>query len=440
MSAQPILYTFRRCPYAIRARMALRYAGIEYEHREVILRDRPSEMMAISPKGTVPVLQLSNGEVLEESLDIMLWCSPEEWLVGDWKELVEVNDGKFKDNLDRYKYSNRFDDVEKPEVHRNEVLNILAQYEQRLGKSLFFCGDELTLADVALAPFVRQFANTDMAWFKVQNLPNVQRWLEEILASELFTECMEKHEQWQSPMTQDDPNPLAEAIISDQPAQPAKLAEPAEMSKARQEMVEQQLLPRGISDPRVISAMSTTPRHLFLPQEAWSEAYRDHPLAIESGQTISQPFIVAMMSELLSPLQASAKVMEIGTGCGYQTAVLVALGYEVHSIERIAGLSHGARKTLGEIDSLPSELLVGDGMMGNPAGAPYDAIISTACARRVPKAWIDQVVEGGLIITPVKRFGGKQYLMRYTKRGSNLLKEDLGLVRFVPLLSGVDES
>jgi protein-L-isoaspartate(D-aspartate) O-methyltransferase len=292
----------------------------------------------------------------------------------------------------------------------------------------------LTLADVALVPFVRQFANTDQAWFDIQNLPNVQRWLEGILASELFSGCMVKHEQWQSPNTQDEMNPLVEATIAAQPT------EPAEMSKARQEMVEQQLLPRGISDPRVISAMSKTPRHLFLPDEAWSEAYRDYPLAIESGQTISQPFIVALMSELLSPLPAGAKVMEIGTGCGYQTAVLVALGYEVHSIERISGLSLRARKTLGEIDSLPSELLIGDGMLGNPAGAPYDAIISTACARRVPAAWIDQVVEGGLIITPVKRLGGKQYLMRYTKHANKLLKEDLGLVRFVPLLRGVDES
>jgi protein-L-isoaspartate(D-aspartate) O-methyltransferase len=169
-------------------------------------------------------------------------------------------------------------------------------------------------------------------------------------------------------------------------------------------------------------------------------AYRDHPLAIESGQTISQPFIVAMMSELLAPLPVGARVLEIGTGCGYQTAVLVALGYEVHSIERIASLSQGAQQKLREIDSLPAELLVGDGMLGNPSGAPYSAIISTACARRVPPAWIDQVAEGGLIITPIKRLGGKQYLMRYTKRGRKLLKEDLGLVRFVPLLSGIDES
>jgi len=222
------------------------------------------------------------------------------------------------------------------------------------------------------------------------------------------------------------------------PSEPATPTEPREMTEARQAMVEKQLLPRGIADPRVIQAMKTTPRHLFLPAEAWPIAYGDHPLAIAAGQTISQPFIVAMMSELLSPLPEDAKVLEIGTGCGYQTAVLVALGYQVHSIERIAELSRGAQKTLGELDSLPAELLVGDGMLGNPPGAPYDAIISTACARKVLPAWIDQVREGGLIITPVKRFGGRQYLMRYTKQGRRLSKDDLGLVRFVPLLRGVE--
>jgi glutathione S-transferase len=196
MSTPPILYTFRRCPYAIRARMALKHAGIEYEHREVVLRDRPPQMMEISPKGTVPVLALADGEVLEESMDIMLWCSPPEWLVGDWQALVEVNDGRFKENLDRYKYPNRFEEEENPEAYRDEVLKILRQYERRLGESRYFCGPELSIADVALAPFVRQFANTDRAWFDGQELPNVQKWLGGMLASELFTESMEKFEQW----------------------------------------------------------------------------------------------------------------------------------------------------------------------------------------------------------------------------------------------------
>ena len=196
MSTPPILYTFRRCPYAIRARMALKHAGIEYEHREVVLRDRPPQMMEISPKGTVPILALADGEVLEESMDIMLWCSPPEWLVGDWQALVEVNDGRFKENLDRYKYPNRFEEEENPEAYRDEVLKILRQYERRLGDSRYFCGPELSIADVALAPFVRQFANTDRAWFDGQELPNVQKWLGGMLASELFTESMEKFEQW----------------------------------------------------------------------------------------------------------------------------------------------------------------------------------------------------------------------------------------------------
>jgi len=196
MSTPPILYTFRRCPYAIRARMALKHAGIEYEHREVVLRDRPPQMMEISPKGTVPVLALADGEVLEESMDIMLWCSPPEWLVGDWQALVEVNDGRFKENLDRYKYPNRFEEEENPEAYRDEVLKILRQYERRLGESRYFCGPELSIADVALAPFVRQFANTDRAWFDGQELPNVQKWLGGMVASELFTESMGKFEQW----------------------------------------------------------------------------------------------------------------------------------------------------------------------------------------------------------------------------------------------------
>ena len=192
----PILYSFRRCPYAIRARIALLNAGKEVELREVWLRERPEHMMEISPKGTVPVLLLPDGTVLEESMDIMLWCSPESWINGDWEELVERNDGEFKENLDRYKYTDRFPDSGDSEEHRGTVLEILREYEERLDSSSYFCGDELSLVDVALAPFVRQFANTDREWFDAQKLPNVQKWLDGILESELFKRSMVKHKQW----------------------------------------------------------------------------------------------------------------------------------------------------------------------------------------------------------------------------------------------------
>lgn len=174
------------------------HAGVEYELREVLLRDRPEHMMEISPKGTVPVLELPDGVVLEESLDIMLWCSPETWLRGDWAELVEVNDGEFKENLDRYKYPNRFEEAPAVEKYRDAALDILRGYEGRLAKSSFFCGEELSLADVALAPFVRQFANTDRAWFDKLDLPNVQRWLNGILEGDLFKRSMVKQEVWRA--------------------------------------------------------------------------------------------------------------------------------------------------------------------------------------------------------------------------------------------------
>ena len=192
----PVLYSFRRCPYAIRARMALLHAEVSVELREVLLRERPVSMMEASPKGTVPVLVLTDGSVLEESLDIMLWCLSDSMLIGDWALLVEVNDGEFKENLDRYKYSDRFDDVVSMEHHRSHVLSLLQGYEERLDEG-FLCGDSLSLADFALVPFVRQFANTDRKWFDGQDIPNVKRWMGDILEGELFRSSMVKHKQWQ---------------------------------------------------------------------------------------------------------------------------------------------------------------------------------------------------------------------------------------------------
>ncbi len=193
---KPILYSFRRCPYANGARMSLLKSGMEVELREVILRDRPEHMMEISPKGTVPVLLLPDGTVIEESLDIMLWSLDESWLVGDWKERIDVNDGDFKYHLDRYKYNNRYENVLSSEEHREHAVSILKTYEKRLSNHAYLCGDSISLTDLALSPFVRQFANTDRAWFDQLPLPHLLKWLEGILESNLFKACMVKHKQW----------------------------------------------------------------------------------------------------------------------------------------------------------------------------------------------------------------------------------------------------
>jgi len=195
---KPILYSFRRCPYAMRARMSLLESGVEVELREVILRDRPEHMMDISPKGTVPVLLLPDGTVIEESLDIMLWSLDESWLAGDWKELIDVNDGDFKHHLDRYKYNNRYENVLSSDEHREHALSILRTYDERLSNQAYLCGDSISLADLALSPFVRQFANTDRGWFDQLPLPHLHNWLIGILEGDLFKSCMVKHKQWQN--------------------------------------------------------------------------------------------------------------------------------------------------------------------------------------------------------------------------------------------------
>ncbi|MFN4096395.1 MAG: glutathione S-transferase [Sphingomonas sp.] len=196
----PILYSFRRCPYAIRARLALTVSGIAVEHREVKLRDKPAEMLAASPKGTVPVLVLPDGRVIDESLDIMRWAlgrnDPEDWLAGDDPALIAVNDGAFKRHLDRYKYPERYaaDDVD----HRAAGLAILDGLEARLGERAFLGGERFGLADAAILPFVRQFAAVDREWFAAQDLAWVQAWLREFVGSPLFEGVMMVREVWRS--------------------------------------------------------------------------------------------------------------------------------------------------------------------------------------------------------------------------------------------------
>ena len=197
---EPILYSFRRCPYAMRARMALYVSGVEFEHREVMLRDKPPEMLAASPKGTVPVLVIGD-RVLEESLDIMRWAlglsDPEGWLEREEPELLAANDGPFKHHLDRFKYSTRYEGAD-PVAHGQAALEHLRALEKRLALSPYLSGDRRGFADIAIFPFVRQFAHADREWFDAQDLPRVQRWLDDLVGSELFAAIMAKHDPWKA--------------------------------------------------------------------------------------------------------------------------------------------------------------------------------------------------------------------------------------------------
>jgi len=202
----PILYSFRRCPYAIRARLALTVTGQTCEIREVVLRDKPSEFKKLSSKATVPMLQLSDGIVLEESLDIMLWAlaiqDPQNWLGPDGRtrqamlDLIGRNDGEFKLRLDRYKYSIRYQDAD-PQTERLKAMEFLNQLEQNLTQSDYLFGGKLCLADAAIFPFVRQFANVDPDWFDKQNQPRLRKWLNTIVQSGLFQSVMKKLRPWQ---------------------------------------------------------------------------------------------------------------------------------------------------------------------------------------------------------------------------------------------------
>ncbi|WP_285420343.1 glutathione S-transferase [Pseudomonas sp. efr-133-TYG-5] len=191
------LYSFRRCPYAMRARMALRYSGVPVNIVEVSLKAKPAEMLAISPKGTVPVLD-ANGRVIDESLEIMHWAlaqhDPQGWLLGGdprIAELIEANDHVFKVQLNRYKYAERY--PEQPmQVYRAEGALFLQRLDELLTQRDYLLADHLSLADVALLPFVRQFAHVDREWFAQTPYVRLQAWLQRLLESELFTAIMKK--------------------------------------------------------------------------------------------------------------------------------------------------------------------------------------------------------------------------------------------------------
>ncbi|WP_418119824.1 glutathione S-transferase [Variovorax sp. 350MFTsu5.1] len=202
--ALPVLYSFRRCPYAMRARLALVASGQRCELREVALKNKPADMLAASPKGTVPVLVAEDGAVLEQSLDVMLWAlrrsDPHGWLqpetgtLQDMLALVAACDEGFKPQLDRYKYPDRHADGDEPARERGAAF--LRDLEARLSTSANLAGTRTTLADAALMPFVRQFAMVDAAWFGAQPWPRLQAWLSGWTASELFERAMHKYEPW----------------------------------------------------------------------------------------------------------------------------------------------------------------------------------------------------------------------------------------------------
>ncbi len=194
----PVLYSYRRCPYAMRARMALKYANISIEIREIVLRAKPSEMVKASPKATVPVLILTDGTVIEQSLDIMYWALQQNdkdgWLTADralTEQLVIENDGSFKQALDQYKYAIRFPE-QSADVYRAQGEVFLQRLEKLLSQSQFLLSNQISLADIAIFPFIRQFSGVNNIWFEAANYPQLKVWLNGLIESELFVSIMEK--------------------------------------------------------------------------------------------------------------------------------------------------------------------------------------------------------------------------------------------------------
>lgn len=205
--------------------------------------------------------------------------------------------------------------------------------------------------------------------------------------------------------------------------------------KQRTRMVETQIRSRAISDPGVLKIMETIPRHLFVDEGLIDQAYSDNPLPIGERQTISQPYIVALMSQALD-LKGRERVLEIGTGSGYQTAILASLADRVFSIERVAALATRARKILDRLNCYNVAIRVGDGSYGWKEEAPFDAIITTAAAPRVPQYLVEQLIPGGRMVVPI---GNRdvQTLYKFTRSAENpgeIKKEDLGGCRFVSLI------
>jgi len=206
VSNLPILYSFRRCPYAMRARLAVASSRQRCELREVVLRDKVEDFLQTSPSATVPTLKTPEGEVIDESLDIMIWAlsrhDPEGWLEPETGALegmialIENADGDFKAALDRYKYATRYEGANS-RAERGKAAIFLQELDNRLENSSSLFGDKITLADMAIAPFVRQFANVNRDWFDAQDWPHLLRWLDGFLRSHRFTAIMDKYPRWQ---------------------------------------------------------------------------------------------------------------------------------------------------------------------------------------------------------------------------------------------------
>ncbi|HEY9277438.1 MAG TPA: glutathione S-transferase [Methylotenera sp.] len=195
----PILYSYRRCPYAMRARMALSYSGIPVEVREISLKDKPANMLQVSPKGTVPVLVLTNGQVIDQSLEIMQWALQQHdadgWLSVDPQHaalLIAENDDSFKQNLDRYKYAIRFPEHAAADYRQQGEL-FLAKLELHLQQNSFLLSNNISLADIAVFPFIRQFAAVDTNWFESSDYIKLKSWLQRMVESELFQGVMVKY-------------------------------------------------------------------------------------------------------------------------------------------------------------------------------------------------------------------------------------------------------
>ncbi len=203
-----------------------------------------------------------------------------------------------------------------------------------------------------------------------------------------------------------------------------------EDKRERERMVKDQIERRGVRDKRVLAAMRAVPREFFVDREDREYAFHDGPLSIGNGQTISQPYIVAYMTEMLA-IRSADRVLEIGTGSGYQTAVLAELAAEVYTIEIVEELSFRAQRILREIGYSNIHFRAGDGSLGWPEAAPFDTIMVTAAPDRTPERLVEQLVEGGRMIVPVGRV--EQYLELITRRGAAIERRDLIGVRFVPM-------
>jgi protein-L-isoaspartate(D-aspartate) O-methyltransferase len=202
-------------------------------------------------------------------------------------------------------------------------------------------------------------------------------------------------------------------------------------------MVRETIEDRGIRDERVLDAMRSVPRHRFVSESLHSEAYNDYPLSIGQNQTISQPYIVALMTELLE-LKGDEKVLEIGAGCGYQAAVLSLLAREVYTIEIVESLALSAAERLKDLGYANVQVRAGDGSLGWPETAPFDGIIVTAAAPRLPEALVAQLKDGGRLVIPMGAEHETQILRRYVRQGKELTQSDIDAVRFVPMRGAIE--